>query len=412
MKFLTKINRNYLSIFAVSLTILSLAGYFFFKYSIWQDAKENLQLRATVLKNFLIQHNEEIQLEPLLSIRKINEVPKTTGYKQVEIVPEGDDEAEPFLEYTTTQNVADNVYLIIVRSSVEETEDLLLAILLFFVSIIAIAFLAGYLISIRMNKTIWSVFEQNLDAIERFNLNLGNELKLTSTNISEFDRLNSIIYRFMNRIQNDYENLKEFTENASHEMQTPVAIAIINLEEILQHKVSEEVYSKVNDTLHALKRLSQLNQSLILLSKIENHQFKDVTLVSIGALIQKKADELLPLIEAKNICLTIDIVQELELNLNIVLADILINNLLSNAIKHNISDGFINISVFEDRIKFCNSGNNNGLDPEKVFERFVKSNSNSYGLGLAIVKKICEMYGLEISYDKNNNHCFLIKRNL
>jgi len=131
-----------------------------------------------------------------------------------------------------------------------------------------------------------------------------------------------------------------------------------------------------------------------------------------GALIQKKADELLPLMEAKNISITIDIEQELELNLNIVLADILINNLFSNAIKHNFNDGFIHIYVFKDHLQICNSGNDNNIEPEKVFERFVKSNSNSYGLGLAIVKKICEMYGLEISYEKNNNHCFLIKRNL
>ncbi|HOU98410.1 MAG TPA: HAMP domain-containing sensor histidine kinase [Bacteroidales bacterium] len=412
MKFLDKINRNYLSIFAVSLTILSLVGYFFFKYSIWQDAKENLHQRATILKSFLIKHQEEIELEPILSIRKINKIPKITGYKRVDLILKGDDEAEPFLEYSTTQSVADHLYLITVRSSVDETEDLLLGILFFFISIIAITFLAGYLISIRMNKTLWSVFERNLKEIENYNLSKSNVLKLTSTNINEFDRLNSIIFKFVERIQKDYGNLKEITENASHEMQTPVAIAILHLEEILQHNVSEEVYGKVNTTIHALKRLSQLNQSLILLSKIENNQFKDVTLVSMGALIQKKADELLPLMEAKNISITIDIEQELELNLNIVLADILINNLFSNAIKHNFNDGFIHIYVFKDHLQICNSGNDNNIEPEKVFERFVKSNSNSYGLGLAIVKKICEMYGLEISYEKNNNHCFLIKRNL
>jgi signal transduction histidine kinase len=100
---------------------------------------------------------------------------------------------------------------------------------------------------------------------------------------------------------------------------------------------------------------------------------------------------------------------ELRLNIDKELLDIMLNNLLSNAIKYNMKNGEIFIEINNDRIKICNTGENNNLNNENIFDRFVKENSKSYGLGLSIVKQICGVCNLNISYVKNSYwHCFVI----
>ena len=409
MKFLTKINRNYFIILAISLVVVSILGYIVFDYSIWQDAKESLQGKATLLTGYINKTHDTLSLEPILKIQKISKMPSQLGFKQVNMA-ESKDEEELYLEYSTVNQVDGDLYLITVRNPMEETEDLIIALVFFFISIIGIIFLAAYFFSKKMNKTVWSVFENNLQQIEQFNLNADKSLTLNTTHIEEFDRLNWVIQQFSQRIRQDYNNLKEFTENASHEMQTPVAIALLNLEEILQHELPEEVYKKTNSTIQALKRLSQLNQSLILLSKIENNQFKNTSKINFNELIQKKNEELLPLLSARNLKLLLRTVEEFYMDMNPELAEILINNLFSNAIKHNVKNGFIEIHITQNSMTFCNSGEGNALNPKTIFERFSKGNSDSFGLGLAIVKKICEMYYMEIRYEKNDYHCFVIEK--
>ncbi len=95
--------------------------------------------------------------------------------------------------------------------------------------------------------------------------------------------------------------MKEFTENASHEIQTPLSIVLLNLEEVLQQELNQETFKKVVSSINAVKRLSTLNQSLILLTKIENMQFKAENTLSLNDIIQKKMQEFASLFESKKL---------------------------------------------------------------------------------------------------------------
>jgi signal transduction histidine kinase len=225
----------------------------------------------------------------------------------------------------------------------------------------------------------------------------------------EFGRLNKVIGNLTEKLKSDYLIQKEFTENASHEIQTPLSIALLNLEEILQQDLKEETFQKTATVISALKRLSALNQSLILLSKIENKQFEADRSVSLKEIVTRKLDEFSVLLETKALEVKVQIEQDFQIRLNEQLAELLINNLLSNAVNHNIRGGKIIILMYNGSLRICNTGEDNSLTNESIFNRFVSGNPKSYGLGLAIVRKICETHDLEINYYKDEMHCFVLK---
>jgi len=111
----------------------------------------------------------------------------------------------------------------------------------------------------------------------------------------------------------------------------------------------------------------------------------------------------------ENLLTKFQIEQDFQIKLNEQLAELLISNLLSNAINHNIKGGRISILMHSASLRICNTGEDNSLTNETIFNRFVTGNPKSYGLGLAIVRKICETNNLEINYYKDELHCFVLK---
>ena len=174
-------------------------------------------------------------------------------------------------------------------------------------------------------------------------------------------------------------------------------------------ELSKDMFRKVITSINALKRLSSLNQSLILLTKIENRQFLADTVISFNELVTLKAKEFESLFETKKISVSYEFSGVFSAKINAQLADILMNNLLSNALRHNEIKGFIHISISTNEFKICNSGASNGLNNDNIFSRFTKMNSETFGLGLAIVKNICSTNKLEIQYLYDNIHCFSIR---
>jgi signal transduction histidine kinase len=249
---------------------------------------------------------------------------------------------------------------------------------------LAVSFFVGK----KINKNVWTDFEHNLKLIENFSFSSREQMTLLESDIQEFDRLNRVVKKLTEKLQIDYFLLKEFTENASHEIQTPLSIALLNLDEILQKDLSEEVFKKVLATINSLKRLSSLNQGLILLTKIENKQFEANKYLIINKIIYNCLDEFIDLFESKKLKVEFFQKGDFRIKMNEQLAILLINNLLSNTFKHNCMNGSVTIKVDENSIKICNTGEPNTLDSNTVFERFSKGNSSSFGLGLAIVKKL------------------------
>jgi signal transduction histidine kinase len=214
-------------------------------------------------------------------------------------------------------------------------------------------------------------------------------------------------------ISSAYLLQKEFTENAAHEMQTPLAVLQSKLELLMQtspiNNTQAALISKMADASH---RMNKLNKALVLLTRIQNHQFNDEERIDWRNLIDKLIDDYEDVITQKNIKVSINEVSSIKTDTNRMLLEILLGNLLSNAIRHNIQDGFINIIVHEKELLIENSGQLKALNTINIFQRFQKDSSdeNSLGLGLEIIDKICVLNHYSLKYLYNSNkHCFILK---
>ena len=244
-------------------------------------------------------------------------------------------------------------------------------------------------------------FNKTLNEIKKFNIKDLRPLLLEKTNTKEFSMLNSFIEQMTDKMSHDYRNLKEFSENASHEIQTPLAIAKGKLELLLQsHNLSEEQLPLIETTYNAIDYISKLSKSLTLLTKIENQEFSDFQQINFSSQLQNTVAEFDELISLKEIHLHKEIEGNVYISNNLILTKILVNNLFNNAIRHNMHGGKIKVILHDDKLEISNTGDPLKQTPETLFERFKKDNQSgeSMGLGLAIVKKICDVSGYQVQY--------------
>jgi signal transduction histidine kinase len=261
-----------------------------------------------------------------------------------------------------------------------------------------------------MMKRIWLPFRQILLNLKSFNLNHGGNFEKVDTSILEFKELNDAIVDISQRVKSDYKEIKLFTENASHEMMTPIAVINSKLDMMLQStNLSEEESKNLIDLYSATAKLTKLNQSLLLLVKIDNNLLKDKEEVNLKKLIEEKLAYFQEFIQQKNINLKLDL-EDKKLLMSRYLADILLDNLIGNAIRHNQMDGLINIELSATKLIISNTSEADALDPSVAFERFYKSpSSEGMGLGLAIVKQTAELHQFKIVYSHEQNlHTFCL----
>lgn len=271
------------------------------------------------------------------------------------------------------------------------------AILIMFLVVMFISILINYVVS----RKLWLPFYETVRKISNYDVKDKSLMEFSATNIKEFLKLNEVLNQMSIKIRQDFFNLKEFTENASHEIQTPLAIAKSKLEILIQSEnLSKSQLELIQSVDESITRLSKLNSGLLLISKIDNNQYSEFQSISISSLIEHSLETLDDFISRKDLKVTLDIKERPVLNINPVLADILINNLINNAIKHNYPGGFIAITLTSSLLRISNSGQMLNENPENLFNRFKKSNksSDSLGLGLAIVRKICIYHGMKIRY--------------
>ena len=257
------------------------------------------------------------------------------------------------------------------------------------------------LTNIAISRRILSPFHKTLKAIQHFSLKSGKEIKLPDTRTQEFQQLNFFLKKMTGKARADYRALKEFTENASHELQTPLAIIRGKLELLLESPLTEDQGNKIFSALNSIEKLSKINHSLTLLNKLDNQEFATLQPVNIGAHLRNILNDLAELIEMKSISLRKEIDENVRILLHPSLADILITNLCTNAIRHNVDEGHIFIQLNSRHLIIANSGRPPEVPLDQMFERFKRTsrNDDSVGLGLAIVKQICDVSGLSISYE-------------
>ncbi len=293
-------------------------------------------------------------------------------------------------------------YKVTIQNPIYETEDLSEAIFMIFAGLIIALVLALLLVNYWLSKRLWQPFYQTLQTLGTFKINETEALVFAPTSTPEFQTLQQNLDQLTSLVRQEYASLKTFTENASHELQTPLAVISSNLEQMLQAtNLTPVQLEQIGGLLDTTGRLARMNQTLLLLTKIENRQFGATEKIDFSRLLVEKLTLWEPLVEHKDLTLHQQISPGVQVLVNPHLADVLLNNLLSNAIKHNIPAGEINIVLNSEKLVVCNTGRAPTVPVAQLWERFRKDspNADSQGLGLALVAKICETSGFRVSYD-------------
>ena len=262
-------------------------------------------------------------------------------------------------------------------------------------------------------KKLWKPFYDFLDQLKNYRLGSTKKLPEVNTQTKEFIDFQQAVISLLKHTIATFEQQKQFIGNASHELQTPLAIATNKLELLLENEnLNDRQAENVTEIFVIVQRLVRLNKSLLLLSKIDNKQFFDNQRILVNELVQKTVTELEEFSAFKKVNITVNETGELYVQIDPALANIIVSNLLKNAIFHNIENGKVEVNISKDLLKICNTGKNQMLDEEKIFNRFQTSDSvtSGAGVGLAIVKAIADLYGFHLSYHYNNGeHCFDIQ---
>jgi len=303
-------------------------------------------------------------------------------------------------------------YKIVVQNSLVNSQDLIQSIVLI-ISLLLLVIIGGLLLINRIiSGKIWRPFYQTLQYLRQFRIDTRQAAGLPDTDIDEFADLNKVVRSLTENNKKLYESQKEFTENASHEMQTPLAVMQGKLELLMQTSpINEEQAALIAEMADASQRMYRLNKSLLLLTRIDNSQFTEKEELPVADTIRRIARQYEPAVAEKGIHVDISMNDDLALITNRTLFEILLSNLLSNAIRHNIEGGEIRIRLEDRELKVQNTGRPAPLDDTKVFTRFHKDSAdvNSIGLGLEIVRKICLINGYRISYSfVNDLHTFTV----
>ena len=231
------------------------------------------------------------------------------------------------------------------------------------------------------------------------------------THIEEFRRLNLAAQQAVDRSEALYQQQKQFIGNASHELQTPLAVLSGRLEWLLDHtELTEEQMGEVLQMQRTLKRLSRLNKTLLLLTKIDNHQFPESTTVDIASLVREQQELYCEIFSARDIHWSLSLPETFPVQMNESLASVLVTNLMKNACLHSEPGAEVQMRLENRTLTVSNPGAA-PLDQEQVFKRFYQGakKEGSNGLGLALVKAVADYYGLPIAYRfLEGRHCFSV----
>jgi signal transduction histidine kinase len=260
-------------------------------------------------------------------------------------------------------------------------------------------------------QRLWASFRRTLGIMRKFRVEEGVVPQLPKSNVSEFEELNATLHNLMTNSVKSYQVQKEFTENASHELQTPLAIAQGSIDNLLQDpQLTEHQAEALQSIAMQLRYMSRLDRNLLTLSRLENSQFSTSDMIWLN----QEVERLRPSMEAiaGDVELKISLLEkDQQLRCNQTLFDSVLGNLIINAIRHNAGQSAVTLTLRPDRLFVTNASDEGPLDADHIFQRFYRNQSTQQGtgLGLAIVKSICEYHHWRVEYSyENSRHVFTV----
>ncbi len=409
MKLVQKINRQYIVYTFIILLLAGISLFFTIKSIIREESDEKLVESYRRIASQLEKTPGDSEWFPMFSV--ISDSSLASGHHFSDTSLKIRHEFEEYRQLVAYKTIQGRKYKITVRESELESDDLLetltMVILLSFSGLLMLLFI----INRRISKRIWRPFFENLEKLKQFSLQDIVPYNPTISDTDEFNELNHVLKSLTDKVITDYDNLKKFSENASHEIQTPLAIIQSKIEALLdENRLSGNQPDKVKSIYQAVKRLSKINSGLLLLTKIENRQFSELEEINLDRLIKTQIESFNELMVLKQLNFEYICNTEKHIEANKLLVEMLINNLFSNAILHNAEMGQIKIELNVNSLIFSNTGSSNIPDSDRLFERFYKSGTTgSTGLGLSIAKQICLGADWMISYSyRNDLHIFSV----
>jgi signal transduction histidine kinase len=407
MKLLQKTNRAYLLISGTAFIIAGVIFYFvissFFKDQLNEKLHNDIKNITARIKN-----NQTLpDYYPFIEIREVSGKSEHS-FKTIDtlIFDASENKNIPFRQISLIEVINDKEYFIAARDTLIEEDDLLGAIAIVTCLVFIILLVTLYFINRKLSMKIWEPFYKTLDELKEFSHDKPGFKLSSESELYEFTELNKTLDKLTRKVISDYLSLKRFTEDASHEIQTPLSVIQSKLETLMQDPdLKNNQAELINSAYVYTLRISKLTQTLLLLTKIANDQFPDKKAINMSELIGEKIRMFEDLISEKSLKLSKEIDPACILDTNFFLAESMVINLIANAVKHNVINGMLNIKLDKAHLEISNNGEAPPVPPSNLFDRFYKTNmsSDSPGLGLAIVKEICRLNKWEVSYMFENH---------
>ncbi len=419
MKLLTYTSRIQLLFFLILFGIFSILFYLVLNWNVLQNVDEVLYNR----KDNLLAYLEENPEAPFKEDNPLDDftfytVAETVfqesyeSYSDTLIYEPVDNEFDEYRKLTTFAKLKGEHYRLEIIKPHLEAAEMISTIAITLGSLFLGLVLSFYLFQRFISRKIWKPFFGILEKIRLFRLDKQELQELQSTYIDEFRMLNEAVNELTRKNKEVFENQKQFIEDASHELQTPLSIIQSKLEALVSRTtLTAEQAAIVDSIIDSTQRLKKLNKTLLLLAKIENSQFLMTDEVNVNVIIGRSLEYYDEQKNILNIKMKINIRERVVISGNKMLTEILIQNLLKNAFLHNVEDGMVDIKLDKKQLVVTNSGNQKSISQKRLYQRFNKSSNNpeSWGLGLSIAFKIADKSNWKLKYNfEGNQHIFTI----
>jgi len=417
MKLLKRTVKNYILYSALLLLICTPLYYLSIHRLFVNEMEEELFHHKNNFKKTLdkLENEKDIQLYQLINeefqLKETNKWPISDSlftYSQYDSLEKT---FVPYRALRTGVTVQGTRYELLIRESIVGNTKLVTAIVAIQTTLLVLMLIGFILINRKLSKVVWDPFYTILEKLKNYQIDKDLTIDLPHSSTAEFRDLSEALVHLVNKSRDAYLSQKEFTENASHELQTPLAIFRSKLELLMQGAdISSEQAELISSLLNATDRIVRLNKNLLLLSKIENRQFLSRQEILLSSALTQSLGLYKQMAQEKEIKITTHIISEIAIKTNPSLLEILLSNLISNAIRYTPAQNEVRIEIEKKSITIRNPGEPFNF-PNKIFDRFNRESRTTQGngLGLAIVKKICDTEGIPITYHySQGSHLFSI----
>ena len=322
------------------------------------------------------------------------------------------EEFEPARTLTKIFHDADGAaYKLVVSTPTFERDDIIRAILIHLAIIYTVLLCTILVVTVMVFKFSMRPLYSLLRWLDGYRPGNGTADFPSEESVLEFKKLTKAARETIERAENHLERQKQFIGNASHELQTPLAVLGNRIEWMMDStKLTEEQFAELSKMRQSIHRLVRLNRTLLLLSKIDSGHFLDKVAVDIVSVVDNELELYKEVFAEKELVCNVKMPQNFVVQLDEMLATTMVSNLIKNAFVHSPSGAIIDITISNNKLTISNKGEE-ALDEARLFDRFYTSGkTGSTGLGLALVKSIAGYYNFGLLYRfAGGKHYFTVK---